>query len=147
MTPQRWDYDWLPIYFVSLLLVAFLLVIAAIGNEKATPRVPAAAAVLPTPSVNDPGAAAEDVAPPVPARIFDGHRLLVAYYGTAGTGSLGVLGEGSPEEIMPRLVRAARAYAVTGRPVQPVFELIVTVAHAGPTRSGQYSSDIDRAGV
>jgi hypothetical protein len=80
-------------------------------------------------------------------RIFGNHRLLVAYYGTAGTGSLGVLGEASPERIVPRLLRAAAPFARGGRTVQPVFELIVTVAHAGPTKTGTYSSDIDRAQV
>jgi hypothetical protein len=80
-------------------------------------------------------------------RIFVDHRLLVGYYGTAGTGSLGVLGEAGPERIVPRLLRAAAPFARGGRTVQPVFELIVTVAHAGPTKTGAYSSDIDRAQV
>jgi hypothetical protein len=43
---------------------------------------------------------------------------------------------------MPRLSRAAHAFAVGGRRVQPVFELIVRVAHRGPTSSGTYSADI-----
>lgn len=155
MTSQRWDYDWVPIYFVSLLLVAFLLVIGAIGQQEPTgvlaqptsSTLPPAAA----PTARPPDAAPEPVTgnalPGGVTRIFADQRLLVAYYGTAGTGSLGVLGEGSPDEIMPRLTKAARAFTATGRPVQPVFELIVTVAHAGPTQSGQYSSDIDRQSV
>lgn len=77
-------------------------------------------------------------------RIFGNHRILVAYYGTAGSGALGVLGEATPERIMPRLLRAAAPFARGGRTVQPVFELIVTVAHAGPTRTGTYSSNIPR---
>jgi hypothetical protein len=80
-------------------------------------------------------------------RIFAGRRLLVAYYGTAGSGALGVLGEAAPEQIVPRLLRAAAPFARTGRPVQPVFELIVTVAHASPTRTGTYSSNIPRRQV
>jgi hypothetical protein len=80
-------------------------------------------------------------------RIFADHRLLVAYYGTAGTGALGVLGEAGPEQILPRLMRAAAPFARSGRTVQPVFELIVTVAHAGPTKAGTYSSGIPRADV
>ena len=80
-------------------------------------------------------------------RIFADRRLLVAYYGTAGSGALGVLGEAPPEQIVPRLVRAAAPFARTGRPVQPVFELIVTVAHASPTRTGTYSSNIPRRQV
>jgi hypothetical protein len=79
--------------------------------------------------------------------IFAGGRFLVAYYGTAGTGALGVLGEASPEKIMPRLRRAAAPFARDGRTVQPVFELIVTVAHATPTKTGTYSSNISRSQV
>jgi hypothetical protein len=79
--------------------------------------------------------------------VFSDHRLLVAYYGTAGSGALGVLGEARPEQIVPRLVRAAAPFAQSGRAVQPVFELIVTVAHAGPTTTGTYSSNIARAQV
>lgn len=80
-------------------------------------------------------------------KVFAGNRILVAYYGSAGSGALGVLGEKSPDAIFPQLVRAARPFARNGRTVQPVFELIVTVAHAGPTRTGMYSSDIPRAAV
>ena len=79
--------------------------------------------------------------------IFAEGRFLVAYYGTAGTGALGVLGEASPEKIMPRLTRAAAPFARDGRTVQPVFELIATVAHATPTKTGTYSSNISRAQV
>lgn len=157
MTSKRWDYDWVPIYFVSLLLVAFLLIIGAVGQQQPSSPEPARSQpAIVTPSAADPAASPTGAAPgPVTgnalpggiSRIFADDRILVAYYGTAGTGSLGVLGEGTPEEVMPRLLKAASAFSGTGRPVQPVFELIVTVAHAGPTQSGQYSSDIDRASV
>jgi hypothetical protein len=80
-------------------------------------------------------------------RVFAGNQVLVAYYGTAGSGALGVLGEARPEKIVPRLVRAAAPFGRGGRPVQPVFELIVTVAHAGPTKTGSYSANIPRAQV
>jgi len=73
--------------------------------------------------------------------------MLVAYYGTAGTGSLGVLGEAWPDAIMPRLPRAGNRFAVGGLKVQPVFELIVRVAHGGPTANGTWSSDIAREKV
>ncbi|RZI79079.1 MAG: hypothetical protein EOO67_20915, partial [Microbacterium sp.] len=154
-TQSRWDYDWIPIYFVSLLLVAFLLVVGSVdqNGSAAAPAVPRSTgnptAPAPTlaPEPGSLGPVSGNVLPGGRSRIFADDRVLVSYYGTAGTGSLGVLGEGSPDEIMPRLTKAARAFAATGRPVQPVFELIVTVAHAGPTQSGQYSSDIDRVSV
>ena len=152
---RSWDFDWIPIYFVSLLLVVFLLVVAAVGDERSgsgrradpAPSAPSSSAPAVEPPTGALGPVSGNVLPGGVSKIFDGNRLLVAYYGTAGTGSLGVLGEGPPEAIVPRLSRTAQAFASAGRPVQPVFELIVTVAHAGPTKSGQYSSDIDRASV
>jgi hypothetical protein len=79
-------------------------------------------------------------------RIFDG-RMLVAYYGTAGTGSLGVLGETSPDRAFERLTRAAVPFTRNGKPAQPVFELIVTVADAHPGPGRDFSHDIDPARV
>jgi hypothetical protein len=137
--------EWVSLYLATLALVALL--IAAHGaalDSDATPGGDARAASTSAPPWR-----------PIPVNglpggvrtLFEGNRMLVAYYGTAGTGSLGVLGEASPAKIIPRLAQAARDFAVGGRAVQPVFDLITTVAHAGPTRSGQYNSDIDRASV
>lgn len=78
------------------------------------------------------------------SRIFDG-RMLVAYYGTAGTPVLGVLGEAAPETAYQRLVRAAAPFTRAGKKPLPVFELIVTVADAGPGKDGDYNHDIDHA--
>jgi hypothetical protein len=73
-----------------------------------------------------------------------GRRLLpdyrvVAHYGTAGTGALGILGQGSPDEAADRVARAAAPFATPGRPVQPAMELITTVATAYPGPDGNYS--------
>lgn len=153
-TPAR--ADWVQIYLVSLVLVAFLLVIGAIGQLPADPPRPGSPVTTspgPGPSVgpSHPDPTALPVVPKIlpggRAHVFGGDRMLVAYYGTAGTGSLGVLGEAGPDRIMARLTKAAAPFARGGRTVQPVFELIVTVAHAGPTRTGTYSSDIPRAAV
>ena len=75
-------------------------------------------------------------------RVFGKHRFLVAYYGTAGTGSLGVLGETAPDEMHRRLRRAAQPFLLEGERIQTVYELIVTVADpiAGP--DGDFSHDI-----
>ncbi|HET9998454.1 MAG TPA: hypothetical protein VFQ17_13130, partial [Nocardioides sp.] len=75
-------------------------------------------------------------------RVFGKHRFLVAYYGTAGTGSLGVLGETAPDEMHRRLRRAAHPFLLEGERIQTVYELIVTVADpiAGP--DGDFSHDI-----
>jgi hypothetical protein len=79
--------------------------------------------------------------------IFGDGRFLVAYYGTAETGALGVLGETSPETMARRVRRAAAPFARKKQPTQIVFELIVSIAdrHAGPGHD--YSHDIPRAEV
>ena len=79
--------------------------------------------------------------------IFDDGRVLVAYYGTAGTGVLGVLGENRPSVMHERLRHAARAFRGTDRPVQLVYELIVTVADRSAGSDRSYSHDIARADV
>ncbi|WP_300676271.1 hypothetical protein [Nocardioides sp.] len=101
-----------------------------------------------------PSTTAAPVAPSVPAllpggrhRIFEGDPFLVAYYGTAGNGALGVLGERSPQVSDRRLRAQAAKFAVLGRPVQTVYELIVTVADRYPGKHGAYSHDISRAAV
>jgi hypothetical protein len=73
--------------------------------------------------------------------IFPAYRV-VAYYGTAGTGTLGVLGEAGPDQMLPRLRRAARPFA-GDRKIQVAYELIASVAQAGPGRDGDYSQMID----
>lgn|GEM_PF-884111 len=86
--------------------------------------------------------------PPAPGEgIFGRNRTLVAYYGAAGTGALGVLGEGPPNREIGRLERAARAFERPDRPVQIVYELIVTVADATPGPDGDYSHDVPRRHV
>jgi hypothetical protein len=162
---RRWyqDQEWVSLYLVGLMLVALLLAVAGVGQATKAPG--SSTAASPTPSLTPTPASTPSTTPfttqsTVPAvprppsalpgdasRIFAPGRMLVAYYGTAGTGSLGVLGEASPDSTMPRLRRAAAAFAIGGRTVQPVFELIVRVAHTGPTGSGSYSSDIAPAKV
>jgi len=80
-------------------------------------------------------------------KIFGDGRMLVAYYGSANTGALGVLGETSPDRMVKRLRDAAAPFARGGSEVQIVFELIVTVADAHPGKDGDYSHDIARGDV
>lgn len=79
-------------------------------------------------------------------RIFPDH-ILVAYYGTATTPAMGVLGEHTPDRMTRRLRAAARPYGGDGRTVQIVYELIVTIADAAPGADGDYSHDIAREHV
>jgi hypothetical protein len=70
-------------------------------------------------------------------KIFPTYRV-VAYYGTAGNRALGVLGEGSPDKMLPKLRAAAKPFA-GDRKVQVAYELIASVAQAGPGADGDYS--------
>ncbi|HEX5985372.1 MAG TPA: hypothetical protein VFY86_02555, partial [Nocardioides sp.] len=79
-------------------------------------------------------------------RIYPGH-LLVAYYGTASTPTMGVLGEDTPDRITDRLRESARPYARDSWKVQIVYEMIVTIADRGPGADGDYSHDIAREHV
>ena len=88
---------------------------------------------------------------PVPPLPLGGTTILpdyfvVAYYGTATTESLGVLGEDTPDGIMPRLREAAAPYAASGRPVQTAYELIATIADGVPG-DGDYNHDLSREDV
>lgn len=79
-------------------------------------------------------------------RIYPGH-LLVAYYGTATTPTMGVLGEDTPDRITERLREAAAPFARDRWKVQVVYELIVTVADRSPGTDRDYSHDIAREHV
>ncbi|SNQ48386.1 conserved hypothetical protein [Frankia canadensis] len=72
---------------------------------------------------------------------------IVAHYGSAGGGALGVLGEGTPDQAARRVLAAAAPFAAGGRPVQPAMELITTVASASPGPDGLYSSTLPDSAV
>jgi hypothetical protein len=156
-----------PVSLAVVGLVVLVLLAAIIGHlGDNTPPATAAAPVdaapraAPTPSAaTDP---AHDVDPPAyvepagPAiarmpqlpgggeRIFGEHRFLVAYYGTAQTGAMGVLGTSDPDTMQRRLMRAARPFREAGEHIQPVYELIVTIADRSPGPDHDYSHDIPR---
>ncbi len=77
--------------------------------------------------------------PPSTAAEPAADRPIVAYYG-AGTHLpvLGVLGQSDPEVAWSRLESEAAHYERPGRPVQPAFELIATIASATPGPDGTY---------
>ncbi len=97
--------------------------------------------------------AAEPKRPPTPppeillprgGRVLLPGHLVVAYYGIVGTSN--ILGHtGDPDADAARVERTAREYAAFGRPVQPAFELVVTVASPYPGPDGTYSAPIDLA--
>ncbi|HEU4421877.1 MAG TPA: hypothetical protein VFR67_04965 [Pilimelia sp.] len=109
---------------------------------SASPPAPAPPTPSPAPSRTSAPAVPAAQLPQGGRKIFPAYRV-VAYYGTAGNPVLGVLGESTPEGILPRLRAAAAGFAAPGRKVQLAYELIVTVAQAGPGTDGNYSQTID----
>jgi hypothetical protein len=75
-------------------------------------------------------------------RIFGHGRFLVAFYGAAEPGAIGVVGTTPPARMRHQARRAARPFRMVFPRVQPVHELIVTVADRGPGRDGDYSHHI-----
>lgn len=66
-------------------------------------------------------------------------RRLVAMYGHPVSVGLGVLGEQGPGEGIERLGSVVAGYDADGFRVVPTFEIIATVASAGPGPDGDYS--------
>lgn len=155
MTGDAGERRTLPVVAIALVLLLAMagLVGATTGTDLLVESAPGAKrpsvprpSTPPTPAPSS--RPAEATPPPEPTdRIFADDRVLVAFYGTGGTGSLGVLGETSPDEMERRLAAAARPFRLTGRPVRKVYELIVTVADPAPGPDGDYHHDIARATV
>lgn len=97
--------------------------------------------------------AARDAPKPMPSAVLPrggrtllpGH-LIVAFYGIIGTSN--VLGRiGDPEADAAAVQRQARAYRRFGRPVQPAFELVATVASPSGGSDGTYSAAVNPSTV
>ena len=142
---------------VGLVAVVALGLGGAAGGESSTVHGPSTVdSSPPTPSSGEPSTVRQsptvDTSPPSRAAtlpgggsgVFDGNRFLVAYYGTAQTGSMGVLGASDPATMQRRLMRAARPFKEPGEHLQPVYELIVTVADRSPGPDHVFSHDIPR---
>jgi hypothetical protein len=69
-----------------------------------------------------------------------GNDLMLGYYGRPGAGSLGVLGQSSIEELVPKVKAKADEYARASgnRTVTPVFHLIYGLASRAPGRDDDY---------
>jgi hypothetical protein len=75
--------------------------------------------------------------------LFPQH-MLVALYGTPGTGALGVLGEqGLQESILRARDTAAPYEGLVDAAVVPAFEIIATVASSAAGPDGDYSAESD----
>ena len=75
--------------------------------------------------------------------ILPGSRL-IALYGSPGIPALGVLGEQPIDQSVKRIMDLSSQYQqYSTEKIIPTFEIITTVASAGPTQNGDYSSEID----
>jgi hypothetical protein len=75
-------------------------------------------------------------------------RMMVALYGSPGSGALGVLGEQGIDASVERARQHAAAFdGLVDRPVVPAFEIIATVASSAPGPDGDYSSESDPAAL
>ena len=73
-------------------------------------------------------------------QIFPRPRRYVAFYGHPVAAGLGALGEQGPAETLARMQPLLAEYAADGAQVIPTFEIIASVAAAGPT-DGDYSEE------
>jgi hypothetical protein len=83
--------------------------------------------------------------PPVlPGAVLPAQRV-VSYYGNPLSAQMGILGEGPPDQIIPRLRREVENYARVdrGRTARPAIELVTIVAQAGPGSDGMYRLRMD----
>lgn len=69
-------------------------------------------------------------------------QRVVAFYGVPYAPPLGTLGDGPPETVLARLEAQAEPYRADTRDVMLAFEIIATVAQAGPGSDGNYSAAI-----
>ena len=67
---------------------------------------------------------------------------IVSFYGFPGVPVMGVLGDGTPRDVAPRIAAMAERYDQLNGPrsTQPAFHLIVGVAQAGATPDGAWIS-------
>lgn len=72
----------------------------------------------------------------------DTKRRYVAFYGHPEAGALGALGQQEgPQSTLQRMQPLVEAYRADGHQTVATFEMIATVAAAGPTPDGNYSTE------
>lgn len=114
---------------VSLVGFGARQIVALAGGPSGAPRRGASSsAALPRPA-NEPGGGRS---------LFPSHRL-VAFYGTPGLPTLGVLGDAPPEQMWSKVASAAGPYASPNTTLVPSYELIAYTAEAAPEASGDYT--------
>jgi hypothetical protein len=107
---------------------------AGAGGTEVAMNTPASTAAAPAQAEATKGSTTGDLLP--------NYRILT-YYGFPGNPNLGILGEYSPEELLPKLQAQADAYekADPSRPVKIAFEVIASVAQGSPGADNKYIAD------
>ncbi|MFW6075026.1 MAG: hypothetical protein ACOC9Y_05475, partial [Chloroflexota bacterium] len=105
-------------------------------ESSANPTAPPTNTIDPEPTDPEPS---ENANGDHPDNVLPHHRVL-SYYGHPSTGTMGILGEYSKEEVLARLQEEAANYeaADPDTPVKMAFELIATVAQPSPGDDGTY---------
>ncbi|NMP24990.1 hypothetical protein [Sulfobacillus harzensis] len=77
--------------------------------------------------------------PPMPAPLLPSHRI-VAFYGNPLDARMGVLGQGTSQQMLGRLAQQAQAYQALdpSHPVIEALELVAVVAQGTPGPNGTY---------
>ncbi len=75
------------------------------------------------------------------------NELMVAFYGHPRAAVLGVAGEGTPEQVLPRLLDQAAPYAASGKKIVPTWELIATLVTGAPGPDNLYRARLNDADV
>ncbi len=101
------------------------LALGAVGTSLA------AAAPAPAP------AGSQSAAPAASMASILGPNRVVTYYGNPWAGSMGILGQLSPGDLVSAIQRRASAYsAIGGKPVIGAIHMVVTVAQGSPGADG-----------
>src|SRR5665647_3071259 len=133
------------------------VIVVSSGDPRVDPAdIQAIAAVQPTASIGigsgfgvsdtlawKVAAAATGVELPGGGQVLFPGRRMVALYGTPTFPGLGILGEQDPAASVARVqALAAECQALTPDTVVGAFEIIVTIASAGPGEDGNYSNEL-----
>jgi hypothetical protein len=135
---------------VFLAVVLLLSGCASFAEDAGQTRRAAAEVSAPLTSRATPSPSPTPPPPPPPpelpggGRILFPDRMLVALYGSPGSGALGVLGEQDVAASIERARQTAAPYQpLVNVPVIPAFEIIATVASTAAGPDGNYSTEID----
>lgn len=141
-----------------LIIIGLAIVVAIVAwpfggdgdSASANPQVTARPTVIATPSSassTGPTAAPRDACAPAVNRSFLSANVIVSYYGNPYAETLGILGQYTPEELVPLLKTQAQTIDdLNGiRGVQPAFHMVYATAQSDPGEDGLYLNYVDPA--